>query len=188
MIGKFIYGEWLVPIVDYHKTLKSSERNYEIVLPIIIAAIVTVSYHHMEYTLPALLKLRDVLPAALAILIGFSITCITILISSNNSNIEDIKARFADKRWVDSKQVTIYQWFLIMFIYVLLVQIFLLLIVFFTAFILRVYSNCYFMTALLFAEVYFTLHILLLLTRNITNFYFVFFKNTTNNEGETSRN
>ena len=188
MIGKFIYGEWLVPIVDYHKTLKSSERNYEIILPAVIAAIVTATYHQMEYTLPALLKLRDVLPAALAILIGFSITCITILISSNNTNIEDVKKRPADKRCVDGKPVTIYQWFLIMFIYVLLVQIFLLLIVFFTAFILRVYSNCYFITGLLFIEVYFTLHILLLLTRNITNFYFVFFKNKTSVDGGKSKN
>lgn len=170
------YLEWFIPVIDYYQTLRKEERNYEIVLPFIIAIIVTGVYHSLGYTLPALLKLRDILPASLAILIGFSITCITILLSSNNGNVEDIKSKKTD-RIISGKEISIYQWILMMFVYVLLVQVFLLLMVFFTAFVLRVYSNCYFITGLLLIEVYLTLHILFILTRNITNFYFVFFRN-----------
>lgn len=175
MIGKYIYGEWLIPVVDYYRTLKQNEINFEIFLPLSISTIVTGVYHFYGHTLPALLKLRDILPASLAILIGFTITCITIIISSTNENIVDIKKRLTE-RIIAGRKISFYQWFLIMFIYALLVQVFLLLVVFFTAFILRIYSNCYFVTGLLFIEVYLTLHILLLLTRNITNFYFVFFR------------
>lgn len=176
-MGRFIYGEWLVPIVDYYRILKNKEFNYEIVIPLILSAIVTGLYGYLGCVLPALLKLRDVLPASLAILIGFSITCITILITSNTDNIAKIKEKKTDNRTIGSKVISIYQWFLILFIYVLLIQIFLLMVVFFTAFVLRVYSNSYFITGLLFIEVSLTLHVLFILIRNISNFYFVFFKN-----------
>ena len=115
------------------------------------------------------------LPASLAILIGFSITCITILITSNTGSITEIKEKKTDNRVIGGQIISIYQWFLILFIYVLLIQIFLLLLVFFTAFVLRVFCNEYFITLLLFMEVFLTLHVLLLLVRNISNFYFVFF-------------
>lgn len=176
MIGKYVYGEWLVPIVDYYKIIKKNEVTYEILMPTIISIVVTGVCFYAEGLLTSLLKLRDILPATLAILIGFSITCITILISSNNANIEAVKERKTDNRIIDGQIINMYQWFLIMFIYSLLVQVFLLMLVFFTAFILRVYSECWFMAILLFAEVYYTLHILFLLIRNISNFYFVFFK------------
>ena len=176
-MGKYVYGEWLVPIVDYYRILKKKEFNYEIIMPILIAVFVTGIYNHLGCVLPALLKLRDVLPASLAILIGFSITCITILITSNTNNIIEIKGKKTDSRIIGSETISIYQWFLVMFIYVLLMQIFLLLVVFFTAFALRVCSNDYFITALLFIEVFLTLHVLFILIRNISNFYFVFFKN-----------
>ncbi|MEA4834975.1 MAG: hypothetical protein VB133_07570 [Anaeromusa sp.] len=175
-IGKYFYGEWIVPIGDYYSILKPTERNYEIYLPAFIALVVTGIYYDSGCILPALLKLRDILPASLAILIGFSITSITIWLSSNNKNIDDVKNRSTEDRIISGKLISIYQWVLIMFIYVLLVQIFLLLMVFFTAFILRIYSGDIFMSCLLFIEVYLTLHILFLLIRSITNFYFVFFR------------
>ncbi len=175
MLGKHLYGEWLIPIVDYYRTVKRNEVNYEIVIPLIVAFLATLFYHNNASLHPALMKLRDIMPNALAILIGFSITCITILLTSNNANIEKIKQSKTDRE-IDRKKITIYQWVFIMFVYVLIVQIFLLLFVFFVAFALRLYNEKAFMAALLFCEVYLTLHILLLLIRNITNFYFIFFK------------
>lgn len=175
-MGKYIYGEWLVPVVDYYRVLKRKEGIYEIIVPLVISGIVSGIYGYLNCVLPALLKLRDVLPSSLAILIGFSITCITVLITSNNDNVLNIKQRHTDGRIIGGQEISIYQWFLVMFIYVLLVQIFLLLIVFFTAFSLRVYNREWFLIMQLFIEVSLFLHVMFILIRSISNFYFVFFK------------
>lgn len=175
MLGKHLYGEWLVPIADYYKTVKKNEVCYEIIVPCLAALVATYFYYDNSSLHPALMKLRDIMPTALAILIGFSITCITILIASNNANIEEIKKR-KTSRMIDRQNISVYQWVFIMFIYILIVQILLLLFIFFVAFILRLFNAKPFMAFLLFTEVSLTLHILLLLIRNITNFYFIFFK------------
>lgn len=177
MLGKHLYGEWLIPVVDYYRTVKKNEVYYEIGIPCLVAIISTYLYYQNASLHPALMKLRDLMPNALAILIGFSITCITILLTSNNTNIETIKQR-KTARVIEGEQITIYQWVFIMFVYILIIQIFLLLFILFVAFVLRLYNEKWFMFVLLVIEVSLTLHILLLLTRNITNFYFIFFKHT----------
>jgi hypothetical protein len=175
MIGAKIYGEWLIPVMDYYKTLKRNERNYEIISPLLIALIVTVIYYFYGDSLRALIKLRDILPNALAILIGFTISCVTILISSDNATINILKDTESDNRIVRNKLISMYQWMLITFVYILIVQVFLLAFIFFVAFVLQIHQSRVFLTCALLIKVYFILHILLLLIRNITNFYFVFF-------------
>jgi uncharacterized membrane protein YukC len=175
MLAKKVYGEWLVPVVDYYSTLKSNERNYEILFPVIISLIVTITYINYGDSFRALMKLRDILPNALAILIGFTISCITILVASDNATIRNLKDRDSDNRIVRNKIISIFQWLLITFIYILIVQVFLLTFIFFVSFVLQVHRSIAFTTTTLAIEVYCLLHVLLLLVRNITNFYFVFF-------------
>ncbi|WJH31335.1 hypothetical protein N6H13_12735 [Paenibacillus sp. CC-CFT742] len=175
MIGAKIYGEWLIPIIDYYKTLKKNEKNYEIIFPLLIAVITTVVYFFFGDSLRALMKLRDILPNALAILIGFTISCITILVSSDNNTIKYLKETNSDNRVVRNKVISLYQWMLITFVYILIIQVFLLAFVFFVAFVLQLTKTNPFISIGLFIETYILLHILLLLIRNITNFYFVFF-------------
>ena len=175
MIGKMFYGEWLYPIVDYYATLKRNERNYEIVFPLVIAALATCMYYFFGDTFRAIMKLRDILPNALAILIGFTISCVTILVSSDNTTITFLKEKESNDRNVRSKLISMYQWMLITFVYILIVQVFLLAFIFFVAFMLQLHHSEVFLLISLFIEAYTILHILLLLIRNITNFYFVFF-------------
>ncbi|HAK72364.1 MAG TPA: hypothetical protein DCP36_00175 [Sporomusaceae bacterium] len=144
MLGKHLYGEWLIPIVDYYRTVKKNEVQYEIGIPCLVAVLSTYLYYENASLHPALMKLRDLMPNALAILIGFSITCITILLTSNNANIETIKQR-KTARFIDGEPITVYQWVFIMFVYILIIQIFLLLFILFVAFVLRLYNERWFM-------------------------------------------
>jgi hypothetical protein len=180
MIGKRIYGEWLVPVIDYYVTIKGNERNYEIILPLLIALISSSVYFIYGDSLRALMKLRDILPNTLAILIGFTISCITILVASDSSTINSLKTRDSDNRVVREKLISIYQWLLITFVYILIVQVFFLAFIFFVSFVLQIHRSIGFITIALVIEVYCILHILFLLIRNITNFYFVFFVNRPN--------
>lgn len=175
MMGKIIYGEWLYPIVDYYATLKRNERNYEIILPLIVSGLSVLIYFLYGDSFRAIMKLRDILPNALAILIGFTISCVTILVSSDNATIKFLKDKLSNDRLVRNKIISMYQWMLITFVYILIVQVFLLTFIFFIAFILQIHQSQTFLSISLFIEVYTILHILLLLIRNITNFYFVFF-------------
>lgn len=175
-----IYHDWLLLIEYYWATIKPSERRYEIILPLVISGIVTCVYSNAGATLSGLLKLRDLLPATLAILIGFTIACIAMLASSEASNIKELKNNSTRGRNIDGVVISLYQWVLTLFCYELLVQIVLLLFTFFVAFIIRV-VNCYiFMSFLLFVEVALLLHISFLLVRCVTYIYLSFFPNKKN--------
>lgn len=177
-MGKFIYGEWLNILYDYLVVLKKNEGVYEILLPSIIALITGGIYVYMDITLPALLKMKDLLPTALSILIGFTITCITVLATSGATVVNVIKSEKTQGRVLRGKVISLYQWLLIMFSYALLMEIILLIFIFFIAFILRIYNAPFFMGVLLVLLVYFTLHILLLLIRAITGLYFSFLRDS----------
>lgn len=175
-----IYHDWLLLIEYYWATIKPSERRYEIILPLVISITVTCVYSNAGATLSGLLKLRDLLPATLAILIGFTIACIAMLASSEASNIKELKNNSTRGRNIDGVVISLYQWVLTLFCYELLVQIVLLLFTFFVAFIIRV-VNCYiFMSFLLFVEVALLLHISFLLVRCVTYIYLSFFPNKKN--------
>ncbi|MFE5321655.1 hypothetical protein ACFQ88_23405 [Paenibacillus sp. NPDC056579] len=177
MIGKMVYGEWLVPVVDYYSILKSNERNYEIMIPLVVSLITIISYHFWGDTLRALLKLRDILPNALAILIGFTVSCITILVTSNSDSVKIMKETNTKDRYIRNSLISIFQWLFTNFVYILIIQVFLLAFIFFVSFILQFFKNSLVLHLALMIEVFLLLHILLLIIRNITNFYFIFFVN-----------
>ncbi|MGG4549392.1 hypothetical protein ABER02_16645 [Rossellomorea marisflavi] len=177
-LGKLLYGEWLVPIVDYFRTLNKKEFYYEWVTPLLISFVIALSYEYLGNVEAALSKLRDILPDTLAILIGFTITCVTVLVASSGKTIDLLKNKKTDNRKIGKKTVSMYQWLLILFIYVLISQISLLIFIFFSSYLLSVYKTLYIIYATLFIMTFLLLHILLLLIRNTTNFYFIFFIDT----------
>lgn len=172
-----IYHDWLLLIKYYWATIKPSERRYEMTLPLLISIVVTYVYSSTGFTLSGLLKLRDLLPATLAILIGFTIACIALMASSEASNIKELKFNSTRGRNINGVVISLYQWILTLFCYELLIQILLLLFTFFVAFIIRVVNWYIFMSFLLFVEVVLLLHISLLLVRCVTYIYLSFFPN-----------
>ena len=118
-----IYHDWIVLIKNYYSTLEPGERNYEIVIPLGLSIVVSSIYGYVGATLSGLLKLRDLLPATLAILIGFTIACIAVLASSEANNIKILKDELTEKRTItDGSIVSLYQWVLTLFCYELFIQ------------------------------------------------------------------
>lgn len=174
MMGKYIYGEWLRPIAHYLITLKCNEISYEICIPFVTAGIASIFYYSFDFVILALLKLRDLLPASLSILIGFTIMCITILVTSNSGTIDLIRHEYCDERIIGHKKITIYRWLLILFSHSLLMELITLILVFLSAFIIPLINSIGIGIILLFLETFLLSHILLLMIRAMTNLYFLF--------------
>lgn len=173
-MGKYLYGEWLKPIYHYIITIKKNEITFDIVLPIIIAFISSILYFMNDFVLLALIKLRDLLPSSLSILIGFTIMCLTILVTGNSKSIDIIKEQICDKRVIGKNKITIYRWLLILFAYTLLIEIFTLILVFLSAFIIPLVKDIYIGVILLWIETYLLCHILFIMIRAMTNLYLLF--------------
>ena len=174
MIGNFIYLEYLLLFRDYIATLKKKEALSEIFLPFIIAIL---SYF---FTLPnanigKLSIFVGYVINFLAILIGFSITSVTILSSESGKRFEMLK-KLQTERMIGGATITGHQLILITFIYVIVVE-------FFTLTYNLVYyllwingfltSYCKFIIAV---NIFLLLHIIMLNIRNITSFYFIYWK------------
>lgn len=167
-IGKSLYFEWLIPLVDYFKTLQKKEFIFEIAMPLIISIIVTCIYHYNNLVNIALSKMGNILPTVLAILIGFTISSISIIITSNNEN-----RNVESYRELDSKPILLYQYMLIMLIYVLIQEIINLVLVFFIAFISPIVTIKIWKSIFLSMYVFYILHILLIIVRVVVQIYTV---------------
>jgi len=173
-----MYFEWLIVLRDYFKTTKKNERRIEIISPIVVSLIVSIIYWWLNLSSVALIHLRSILPPTISILIGFSMTGLTIIITSDNNAIRRIKNQFTKGRKIVRREITLYQWLVIMFIYTIIVEIFLLLFIFFSAFLIQVITFEVLAVVLLFVQVLFLLHIFLVLLRNMAYIYFIFYNNT----------
>ncbi|TDS28033.1 hypothetical protein [Halanaerobium congolense] len=171
-----MYFEWSYPIIDYFKTLKSNEKNTEIILPIIMSLMISIIYFYFNLSNTALSHLRNILPATISILIGFSMTSLTIIVTSNNDSIKTLKDEYTDNRKIVSSVITLYQWLIIMYIHAIISEIFLLIFIFFSAFLLQIGKIPYLADVLLFIQISLLLHIFLVLLRNVANMYFIFYK------------
>jgi hypothetical protein len=177
-LGRVLYGEWLVPIVDYFRTIKKKEVYFEWLVPFLASVLVISTFLVLGDSDKAISKLRDILPNTLAILIGFTITSLTVLIASDNQNITRMKTTLTDNRKIGSHTISLYQLLLINLVYVLFIQLFLLVFIFFVGFILHFFNIMLLVNLFLFFETFTILQIIFLLIRTITNFYFVFYRST----------
>jgi hypothetical protein len=177
-LGNLLYGEWLVPIVDYFRTIKRKEVCFEWIVPLLASTLVITTFLILGDSVKAISKLRDILPNTLAILIGFTITSLTVLIASDNQNINRMKATQTNNRKIGNHIISLYQLLLINLVYVLFIQLFLLIFIFFVGFILHFFDYKFLVNTFLFIETFSILQILLLLIRTITNFYFVFYRSS----------
>lgn len=175
-MGKYVYGQWLIPIVHYFKTLKCNEFIYEFIVPLVCAIFATILYSNVDLTTHALLKLKEVLPNALAILIGFTIMCITLIATTESANVQEIREKKSE-RILGSKRISIFRWLLVIFSYSLIAEVGLLIYVFFVAFIMGLIYSDIFYSFLLIIEIVYLLHILLLIIRSITTLYMILGKN-----------
>lgn len=181
-LGRLIYMEWIIPIMDYYCSIRKNEVVYEIAAPIIIACICSSIYFFNGNFLIALDKLAELLPTAISILIGFTVMLITLLLTSSGENVDCLKCIETEKI-LYKKPVTLYQGLHIQFSHSLFSEVFLLLLIFLYLFLKGLDIKKEFNVVFLFFEIYLTLNILLSILRGIANLYFSFYNTKSQAKG-----
>lgn len=175
MIGKCLYLEFLVPVNDYIETLKPKEALFDWLLPFVLSVFCYsfISYKKIALDLDCII---GPIVNFLAILIGFSIACISVLSTSDNDNIKKLKEERSTRKTGDN-QISLYQHILITYIFSVIIELSCLLLNLTFLFAKQLVSIDAFNVFLYSVDVFLLAHIVFLNIRNVTNFYFVFWKN-----------
>ena len=174
-LGRLVYGEWLIPIVHYYKVIKKNEMIFEVAIPVIIAIFSTLLYTLNNNIIIAINKLEEMLPNVLAILIGFTISCIAMLTSADLNQIPALKFE-TDRRVKQNEKITLHRLMLINFTYSLIIQVFFLIGIFVAAYLVSMIKSNILYHIILVIEVFATILVLLILIRMITNLYCIYIK------------
>lgn len=174
-LGKIIYTEWIILVVNYYQALRKCEVIYEIVVPILVAGLCSICYYRIGKVYVALNGLSNVLPTAISILIGFTAMLITLLLTSDNKNISVLKTKMLKKN-LHNHEISLYQGLHIQFSNILVHEIVLLILVLFYLFCYGIGIPVAVAVVLLTLEVFFVLNILLSVIRGITSLYFSFYR------------
>lgn len=171
ILPKLFYFEFLIPIKDYFYTINKKEFIFEWLYPIILS--ICIYFIILPgLTIEHILNFNSYLINALAILIGFSITTITILSTSSNKNIDSLKVKQSERK-LDHQKISLYQLIFITYSFVLIMEFLAILynlsyyLVYSSTFLVK-YSKVTFSI-----NIFLILHIILLNIRNIVNFYFI---------------
>ncbi len=173
-----MYREFIFLIFDYFKTIKKNVFYYEWVMPFIIGIMcfLSLKFHWLRTDYSLFINSSVSL---LGVLLGFSIMVITILTTSNNVNIENIKKTLTDYI-ISNERISLYRLLLVNYSYLIIIEA-LVLVAYFIS--LLFFSNfCHTVKLVLFSlYVVSIIHILLLTIRNITDFYFIITKEKNDN-------
>lgn len=170
-----MYGEFLITIFDYFRTLRKKNFVFEILIPALLGFIIFLLVYNTNGK-SSIRNYSDNAVSILGILVGFSITIIALLTTSGSKNVEEIKNIKTDKI-LHGIPISLYQSLLINFTYSVIVEILLILVHLTYPFILGHFDVGDLMKSIFFSIAFATLvHILLLNIRNLTNFYFVLLK------------
>jgi len=177
-MGKYIYLEFLIPIKDYLTTLKIREAIFDWLIPLIITLLAYIFILRGSQYTESLKQLNGYIISLLGILIGFSITSVTLLVTSSSKNIEELQETVASQRKIAGQKINLYQLILINFTFVLMVEVFTLAINLIYALIDAASSKATnFWVFFCVANIFLLSNIILLSIRNTTNIYFVFLFN-----------
>lgn len=172
--------EFLYIFLDYYSALEFKTALFEMMIPAVASLICSINYYHCGLIHKALIKLSDLLPSAISILIGFTAMMVTLLITTDNSNVNKLKETKTEKI-IREKPVTLFQKFFIQSCHSLFNEIILLLIVF-----LYLYfcgfgkMNTILSFAFLFIQTYLVINILISIFNNITSIYYSFYNSKSN--------
>jgi hypothetical protein len=174
MIFQDLYLEFLYPITDYFRTLKRNEAYFELAMPLICAILVNL-FILTNINLEKLGSFIGYIINFLAILVGFSITAVTILSSESGQRFEILRKMETDRK-IGNKPIHGYQLILITFIYVILVEFFTLAynLIYYLSWMNGIFISYY--KIIISINIFLMFHVIALNIRNITNFYFIFWK------------
>ncbi|MFN5847679.1 MAG: hypothetical protein ACK43K_04255, partial [Chitinophagales bacterium] len=117
--------EFLLLVADYFKTLSKRDRNLDWVLSLIISIVCFIIIFKTEGCIDQvrdiLLKFSESVVSLCGVLIGFSIATITILVSTNSVNIEEIKNKKLNI-YIGNQQISLFDLMIINFTYSVVIE------------------------------------------------------------------
>ena len=168
-----MYLEFIILIFDYFKTLNSRIVVYEIIIPLIVSILVFFSLLLGKNTSVCFTFGKNAL-TLLGILLGFSITIITILTTGNSKNLVAIQKK-QTKHSIGTTKVTLFNLLLINFTYSVVLEIIFVLLLY--PFVLANFSISLISKIIVFSILTGgVIHVLLLTMRNLTDFYLILIK------------
>lgn len=174
----FLYLEFLLPIKHYFSTLNKNETVFDLLIPVILGIIgfaIGVSLN-VFIDKDNSIEFFKTLITLLSILVGFSITSLTIIAST--SKLTDTLMSVSTERKIGYTKINLYQLMNITFIFALFSEIFTLILN--LCAVLLVSSNIIldikWINIIILIDIILIAHIFLMNIRNVTNFYFVFHK------------
>lgn len=157
--------EYLLLIIDFFKVKKEALIAH-FIIPIIIGIVIFYVGDDANFVKNAS-EFRSNTVTVLGILVGFSISIFTVFLTIDNENIRKSK----DYSIKGSKSITLYESVLIVLAYLIIIQGFLLIFNFIYPAFIEIESQ---KGKQLFAiNIAFLIHIIMLLMRNILDFYFI---------------
>jgi hypothetical protein len=170
-----MYLEFIYTIFDYYRTLKRTSFLFDVVLPLLIGGFILFIFCNngnnsdmKSYNSNAL--------ALLGVLVGFSITIITILTTGTSRNLNEIKEKITSIK-IGKRILSIYDLLVVNLTYLVIIEVFLIVTHLIYPFILSNFSINTKIKYVVFCIVFATLiHSLLLTIRTMTNFYFIMIK------------
>ena len=170
-----MYLEFFILISDYLKTLTKRIFLFEWILPLILSFIIFFFLYYGK-TVGVADAFKNNSINLLGILVGFSITIITILTTGQSRNLEEIK-KTKTETIINNKPISLYRLLLINFTYSVIIEVFLI-IVFLTYPLINknIEISRLFKLIVFSTLVFMIIHILLLTIRNLTDFYLILTK------------
>lgn len=167
--------EGIFIFLDYYSSLSIRKVIWELLIPLMVAVVCSLIYLSQGLVNNALVKLSDILPAAVSILIGFSAMIVTLLTTGESKRVNELREISTGKE-VRGKPLTYYQKILIQNIHVLFNEIILLLVVFIYLYLNGLKTiNVLWLVIFLIIETYFLINILVSIFGTIATIYFAFY-------------
>ena len=119
-VGKFLYLEFLIPVRDYFCILRLKEWFFEWILPFLIS-IAAYFFVFPKYSKVLFLDINEQLVNVLAIIIGFTLTSLSLIAAGGSSNL-DAKKSTLTEREIDKRPVTVNQLLVVQFVMALILE------------------------------------------------------------------
>lgn len=170
-----MYLEFLLLIADYFRTVTKRIFIFEWILPFITGIGIFLLLFFGSST-SATIVFKDNAINLLGILVGFSITIITILTTGQGKNLDEIKSKVTDIK-INNEKITLFRLLLINFTYSVIIEVSLIIVcLIYPLLIENIGMNLIVKYAGFSILVFLILHIMLLTMRNLTDFYLILIK------------
>jgi len=170
-----MYLEFLLLIADYFRTVTKRIFIFEWILPFAIGVGIFLLIFFGSST-SATIVFKDNAINLLGILVGFSITIITILTTGQGKNLDEIKNKITDIK-INNEKITLFRLLLINFTYSVIIEVSLIIVcLIYPLLIENIELNLIVKYVGFSILVFLILHIMLLTMRNLTDFYLILIK------------